>query len=738
MKKRFSLRPALLALFGLAAGLALPAQTMISGDTIASNLYVTNNVDMNGTAFTQGAVAISSTTDYRLKISDDASAVYFEQRKPTTNGDWLWQYNNGTTTVTTAKLDANSVLSLFNSGTAKVTLSPVSKSITLDTATLTGSGSALTAGGAFTTTGAFTASSGITNTNGALTGGASGLNLNAGSAGQNITLTTPSGSGDIVFNTNGLERARIKSTGGVGIGTATPSTNLSIGGGSLLSGGLGVSLARGVTTNFFEASDNTKDWIGGVDNTLGYAKEGTLSNHDLAIVTNNNPKIYVQAGGNVGVGTTNPTRLLSLNGTSNAYMGFKVGDVLQSTIGSDANGDFFVFDDQTSSYRMVIDTSGRIGVGTTAPATKLDVQGGWISTMDTGTSVRAFMEGGSSGISYFGNTGSGDVLIGNSNNWGYLTIKNGGNVGIGTQSPSAKFHVVAGSKQEIQTYIATSASGISDFAVGGVGWKFTRPGDGAFAHGIYTYDSSGGVKNNLAVSSRSDIVFTAGSSDPSGSPERMRISETGNVGVGTTNPGAKLEVKGSYGSTGSGGDLYANTENSVITLDAGSSRLGFVKQYGDYPAIAAGSASPLRLGHWNTPNLLGNVSSGTFTPNLVIDTAGNVGIGTTNTSSYKLAVLGSIHATSVVVETGWSDYVFDKDYRLAPLSEVEAHIKAEKHLPGIPSAAEVAEKGVSLGDMQSKLLAKVEELTLHLIEQEKRIARLEQENRQLKGQSINP
>jgi hypothetical protein len=74
----------------------------------------------------------------------------------------------------------------------------------------------------------------------------------------------------------------------------------------------------------------------------------------------------------------------------------------------------------------------------------------------------------------------------------------------------------------------------------------------------------------------------------------------------------------------------------------------------------------------------------------------------------------------VIVDTGWSDYVFADDYRLAPLSEVESHIREKKHLPGIPSAAEVAEHGVSMGEMQAKMMAKIEELTLHMIAQEKR------------------
>ena len=113
---------------------------------------------------------------------------------------------------------------------------------------------------------------------------------------------------------------------------------------------------------------------------------------------------------------------------------------------------------------------------------------------------------------------------------------------------------------------------------------------------------------------------------------------------------------------------------------------------------------------------------------------GNVGIGTIN-PTHKLAVNGTIKAKEVIVETtGWSDYVFADDYTLAPLSEVEAHIKTNKHLPGIPSAAQVSEQGISVGDMQAKLLAKIEELTLHQIAQEKRIAALEAENKRLRSQ----
>lgn len=98
----------------------------------------------------------------------------------------------------------------------------------------------------------------------------------------------------------------------------------------------------------------------------------------------------------------------------------------------------------------------------------------------------------------------------------------------------------------------------------------------------------------------------------------------------------------------------------------------------------------------------------------------------------RLAVKGAVRANEVVVDTGWSDYVFDKDYRNAPLTEVKKYIEQNHHLPGMPSAQQVAQQGVSVGEMQAKLLAKIEELTLHLINDEEKIARLEKAHSQEK------
>ncbi len=116
--------------------------------------------------------------------------------------------------------------------------------------------------------------------------------------------------------------------------------------------------------------------------------------------------------------------------------------------------------------------------------------------------------------------------------------------------------------------------------------------------------------------------------------------------------------------------------------------------------------------------------------------AGNVGIGTTNPGSFKLAVEGTIGARDVMVTNTnpWPDYVFRPGYRLRPLSEVSAYIQKHRHLPDIPTETEAKEKGVSLGDMQAKLLAKVEELTLHMIREHERNNRLEAQNRELRQQ----
>jgi hypothetical protein len=104
-----------------------------------------------------------------------------------------------------------------------------------------------------------------------------------------------------------------------------------------------------------------------------------------------------------------------------------------------------------------------------------------------------------------------------------------------------------------------------------------------------------------------------------------------------------------------------------------------------------------------------------------LNALGNLGIGTATPGDYKLAVAGSIGAKRIKVTQNWADFVFDPGYILPALSEVEAFVKLHNHLPDIPSDKEVEQKGLDLGNMQQLQMQKIEELTLYLIDLNKKL-----------------
>jgi hypothetical protein len=172
---------------------------------------------------------------------------------------------------------------------------------------------------------------------------------------------------------------------------------------------------------------------------------------------------------------------------------------------------------------------------------------------------------------------------------------------------------------------------------------------------------------------------------------------SGNVGIGVTNPVYKLDL---------GNRMRIRSESATETAGiwlnnpANTATIGF-----------------MGIANSNLVGFYGNLSGW----GIVMNTNnGNVGIGTLN-PTYKLSVNGNIRTKEVVVEPVWADYVFEKDYKLLPLDEVEKYIEQHKHLPNIPSAKEVEENGLHVGDVQRRMMEKIEELTLYVISLQKEI-----------------
>jgi hypothetical protein len=144
------------------------------------------------------------------------------------------------------------------------------------------------------------------------------------------------------------------------------------------------------------------------------------------------------------------------------------------------------------------------------------------------------------------------------------------------------------------------------------------------------------------------------------------------------------------------------------------------------PTISGGSINGTTIGA-ATP------STGVFTS--LTTTTGNVGIGTTNTQGYKLAVNGGIIAeeVKVVTDVPEADYVFKNNYNLMPLNQVEQYVNEHQHLPEVPSTEQFKKDGYKVGEMDELLLKKVEELTLYVIDLKKENERLAKEVENLKS-----
>ncbi len=204
---------------------------------------------------------------------------------------------------------------------------------------------------------------------------------------------------------------------------------------------------------------------------------------------------------------------------------------------------------------------------------------------------------------------------------------------------------------------------------------------------------------------------------------------TGYAGIGTTTPVSDLTIT----STNS---INPNNTNADLPY----SSITFQNKWSGSYLIGRIAAIQENNRYVDAAAMVFSTGVGGLYERMRINTAGNLLIGKTSqtNTAYKFDVNGSIRANSIVVNTTGADYVFDAGYKLPALNEVRKYIEANHHLPGISPAANMQSTGFDLGENQTRLLAKIEELTLYLIEKDKQLSderqTIQNQRRQLDAQ----
>ncbi len=398
-----------------------------------------------------------------------------------------------------------------------------------------------------------------------------------------------------------------------------------------------------------------------------------------------------------------------------------LNDIARIRVGGEGLGVANGFEIQSvgNLVMMKLQHNGHVGIGTTSPSEKLEINGNLrldiggdhymllkpfvdVTNLNPGlTTTAASITGRKYGhlvMDIYSNDARDAFAIRTDTDFdGTLdkvpfVVNTFGRVGIGPKDPITKLHIEGASANWNETIpghsygtIHLSTGSNSDHFGNAITWGASDAGNAQA--GIYVRsDGSYGTKMYFATT---DAYIT-------GAKTRLFINYNGKVGIGNTNPGYKLDI------LESGTAYTAHIRNS----GTGSGRSGLLITTTDNTS----NSYPLWVRGGN-----GAVTG------LIVNSIGHVGIGTTS-PIYKLSVNGTIGAKEVIVTNdGWADFVFEDDYNLMPLQELDSYIKENKHLPEIPTTEEVEENGISVGEMNAKLLQKIEELTLHTIEQQKEI-----------------
>lgn len=472
-----------------------------------------------------------------------------------------------------------------------------------------------------------------------------------------------------------------------------------------------------------DLDDIEQDWhVGG--NLVGPMNKqlGTRNAEDMIFISSDIDRGILTRDGLFGLGTTAPSvrldvsgktylndnsNILRLSGTDHAFAEFfpqGEGAGLQTSLGYLNAGtvDFSINNTATDGDILLL-PDANVGIGLNSPAARLDVNGAGLFRNDDGAigligSSRAFAEfypnnmmGGVQASIGFVDAGGANFTIENSQGGGHILLQPDQNVGIGLTNPVERLDVDG--KGQFQN----NGSALGLVGTDRVFLELAPDGTTAARLGYFT-----------AGTTRLSLENTASGGDLYLDTEDDVLLASDAVGIGLLAPDTKVHAQGDAIRLSSEGLLSRYVEMSTVS---------------DGVAIN-GAGDDLYISSLNGNHLFLNAQDGD----------GKVAVNTTDVpGGHEFYVGGSMIAEEVVVklQTNWPDYVFEADHPRPDIKEWAAFIQQNKHLPGMPSAAEMEQKdGIALGENQVLLLEKIEELTLIIIDQQKEIDALKAQMKQ--------
>ena len=455
----------------------------------------------------------------------------------------------------------------------------------------------------------------------------------------------------------------IPQNGYVGIGTTSPSEKLSVSGNILAQDSGVLAGINGDKDGFI-----FHDLYTGSGNYYGY-KAFSGGNTRLSIVTDASERLTVLADGNVGIGTASPDAKLEVSGEIKISGGDYNGLYFENAAGTTktllyqhANYDALVIKDVVNNAdRVTFKNNGNVGIGTTSPGNKLHVLS---ADNAAATNIARFSSNNNSvalaiGYNEIRQTADANPLYLGVHSGTAITIVDGGKVGIGTTSPSEKL-TVHSTATAIQTLYTTNTQG------GYTGYQNSTGGvKGFVGYGPTLF--TGLDINNFGLRSQSGMPFATG-----GGNVRMYINSSGNVGVGTTSPGAKFTTSGVIMAIAND-NAYNSGYFAKLSSDHGANSLRLTSRTGDvFLASDYGSSVTLQVGNPNVPALYINA-------NKRVQFNGYDSTNQTGTPTYLLGTdsSGNIVKTNTIPGSGAGPYLpltAGSSYPLTGALYVGAHL----------------------------------------------------------------